>query len=131
VKCWSHCRSAALAVVGGSVAWNGVLVAASPGLMRRTYGLDVGDDPDLVLLLRHRAVLLALSGLLLAVSAGRPALRATAIPAAAVGMASFVGFSVTSEVNTQQRKVALADTVLLLLLAAGALPDRLLSRGEL
>lgn len=111
-------------VVGAAVAWNGVLVAASPGLMRRTYGVAVDDDPDLVLLLRHRAVLLAVSGILLAASAGRPQLRVPTTAAAAAGMASFVAFSLTGDVNGHQREVAAADVGLLVLLAATSLPAR-------
>lgn len=127
---WSRCRPVALMVVGGAVAWNGMLVAARPRLMRRTYGVAVDNDPDLVMLLRHRAVLLAVSGMLLAASAGRPELRVAATAAAAMGMASFVAFSAAMDVNEQQRQVAGADVILLVLLAAAAIPARSASRDE-
>jgi len=98
--------------------------------MRRTYGVAVDDDPDLVMPLRHRAVLLAVSGMLLAASAGRPELRVAATAAAAMGMASFVAFSAAMDVNEQQRQVPGADVILLVLLAAAAIPARSASRDE-
>lgn len=42
---------------------------------------------------------------------------------AAVGMAAFVLFALTAEVNDAQRRVALADVLLLGLAVATAMPD--------
>lgn len=127
---WTHCKPVALILVGGAVAWNGIGVAARPGLTRRTYGVAVDDDPDLMVLLRHRAVLLAVSGMLLAVSAVRPELRVAATAAAATGMASFVAFSAAMDVNSQQRQVASVDVILLVLLAAASIPARSATRDQ-
>jgi len=127
---WSRCRPIALdgRRRGGRLERDAG--GCPPGLMRRTYGVAVDDDPDLVMPLRHRAVLLAVSGMLLAASAGRPELRVAATAAAAMGMASFVAFSAAMDVNEQQRQVPGADVILLVLLAAAAIPARSASRDE-
>jgi hypothetical protein len=110
--------------VGSAVAFNGVVVAVAPARIPDTYGV-AAEGPDLVVLLRHRAVLLAVVGLALAVSGFRRELRVLAVPAAGAGMGAFALFAAGAEVNGHQRGVAVLDGVLLALLAlAVALPDR-------
>lgn len=65
----------------------GVLGAAQ---LERLYGLPF-DQPDLLILMRHRAVLFGLLGLLLVAAAFRPALQPLAI---AAGLASACAFLV-------------------------------------
>jgi hypothetical protein len=65
----------------------GVLGAAQ---LERLYGLPF-DQPDLLILMRHRAVLFGLLGLLLVAAAVRPALQPLAI---AAGLASACAFLV-------------------------------------
>ncbi|MFI0803259.1 hypothetical protein SAMN04489729_7855 [Amycolatopsis lurida] len=94
--------------------------AVSPGAMRSAYGVEVGSA-DLEVLLRHRAVLLALAGAFVIVSAFRPALRRAAIAGGAVSMGSFLLLALTTTpVNEQVLRVAQVDAAALLLLAVGA-----------
>ncbi|MFH5228999.1 hypothetical protein [Antrihabitans spumae] len=110
-----------LVVVGVVNAAPGV-VAFSVARTRVAYGVDV-DDPVLTVLLRHRAVLLAIVGIGLIVSAFVTSMRVPAIVAAAVSMASYVAIAgSTKGVNQQLRRVLRADIVALVGLgAAGAL----------
>lgn len=98
--------------IGLAIGFNGVSVALSPSGIRETYGVVV-QGPDLGCLLRHRAVLLSLDGLLLTVSSFRPELRAAAATVCGTSMATFVLFALTSDTNAQQRRVAMQDLGLL------------------
>ena len=75
------------------------------------YAVELGST-DLVVLMRHRAVMLGLIGGLMIVAAFRPALRLTA---AIVGLLSMLAFVVLAHlpdaVNSQIHRVALADLV--------------------
>ena len=96
----------------------GVLGAPQLG---RLYGIAV-DDPNLAILLQHRAVLFGLLGVLLIAAAFRPELRAIALIA---GLASTVSFLVIAwgvgGYNPQIARFLAADiaAVALLLAAAG------------
>lgn len=85
------------------------------------YGVQVAD-PNLELLLRHRAVLFALLGLLLCTAAFRPTLRA---PALLAGLASIVSFlalaAMGGSLNPQLTRVFAVDVAALVVLGAGAL----------
>lgn len=91
------------------------------GRLTRLYGVAV-DDPNLGILLQHRAVLFGLLGALLVAAAFRPELRAVALIA---GLASTVSFLVIAwgvgGYNAQIARVVAADivAVVLLLVAAG------------
>jgi hypothetical protein len=94
-----------------------------PERLSALYGLDVAE-PNVEILLRHRAVLFGLFGLFFLVAAFRPQLQAGAI---VVGFASVVPFLVLAWTvggyNAQVRRVVVADEVALacLVVAAGAL----------
>ncbi len=123
----SRCKRVLFVGVGVAIAFNGVVVVVAPGRIGSTYGLpdDGTNDGDVAVLLRHRAVMLALIGAGLAVSAFRREVRIVAVPAAAVSMATFAGFAFAGDVNAVQRRVAVADVVLLVVLAiAAASPER-------
>ncbi len=127
MRWYSRCKQVLFVGTGVAIAFNGVVVAVAPGRMGSTYGLpdDGTVDGDVAVLLRHRAVMLALIGVLLAVSAFRREVRFLAVPAAAVSMATFAGFAFAGDVNDVQRRVAVADVVLLVVLAAAAAaPER-------
>jgi hypothetical protein len=96
----------------------GVLGAAQ---LERLYGLPFGQ-PDLLILMRHRALLFGLLGGLLVAAAFRPALQPLAI---AAGLASACAFLVlawsTGGYGDAVARVVWADVVAIgcLLLAAG------------
>jgi hypothetical protein len=124
VKWLPRCKGVILVGVGVGVAFNGVVGAVAPGRLGASYGIEV-RDPDVAVLLRHRAVLLALIGSGLVASAFRLELRSAAIPGAALSMAAYALFVLEADVNARQHRIAVADLVLLVLLAAaGATPEQ-------
>jgi len=89
--------------------------------LTRLYGV-AADDPNVAILLQHRAVLFGLLGVLLIAAAFRPDLRAVALIAGLVSTMSFlvIVWSVGGY-NAQVARVVAADllAVVLLLMAAG------------
>lgn len=96
-------------------------VTGAPAL-RRLYGLEV-TEPGLVLLLRHRAVLLAMVGLALFAGLAVPEWRAPVIAFALISKLSFLGLiAVTGSTTPLISRVAKVDAVTsALLVAAGVL----------
>lgn len=85
------------------------------------YGVQL-DDPNLAILMRHRAVLFGLLGVLLALAAFRPALQLAALVAGGVSVLSFLALAwATGGYNAQLARVVSADIVAALCLAVGAL----------
>jgi len=98
------------------------------------YGLPF-DEPNLTLLMRHRAVLFGLVGILLIVAAFRPHLRVPAFAVGLVSVVSFLGLAATGgPYNTAIQRVVTADWVALVCLAVGiwgyALERRRASRNQ-
>lgn len=84
------------------------------------YGLPM-DEPNLLILMRHGAVLFGLLGVLLVAAAFAPGLRTTALVADFVSVLSFL--SLAGSVGGYSRQVArivAADRVALLCLVVGA-----------
>ena len=112
----------ALLAVAGLVhllpAWG----VAGPAQLQMLYGTAT-DDPALLLLLRHRAVLFGLLGVYLLVAALRRAWQAAAIAAGLVSVVSFLWlYGFAGGYGEALRRVALADiAALACLLAAAAL----------
>ncbi len=76
------------------------------------YGVAT-DDPNLLILLRHRAVLFGLLGGFVLASAFVPAWRTAAILAVGVSMLSFVALALAQGgFNPALRKVVMIDIVL-------------------
>ena len=75
------------------------------------YGVQL-DDPNLVILMRHRAVLFGLLGVFLVVAAFRPALQPMAFVAGAASVLSFLylAWSVGGY-NAQIGRVVTADVI--------------------
>ena len=85
------------------------------------YGLRF-DDPNLLILMQHRAVLFGLLGMFLLIAAFRPELQAAAILAGLISAGSFIVFALTGGgYNADIHRVVIADIVAIAcLVAAGA-----------
>ncbi|HQV49808.1 MAG TPA: hypothetical protein PLF10_11055 [Dokdonella sp.] len=93
------------------------------------YGITL-DDPNLMILMRHRAVLFGLLGGFLAVAAWRPRLQAMALAAGYISVFSFLGLAwLIGESNAQMERVVMADQVAAVCLLI-ALPVFLISRRK-
>jgi hypothetical protein len=77
------------------------------------YGLTF-DEPNLALLMRHRAVLFGLIGAFLLFAAFKPSLHTPALVAAAVSVLSFLWLAwQAGGINAQVQRVVMADIVAL------------------
>jgi hypothetical protein len=77
------------------------------------YGLSF-DEPNLALLMRHRAVLFGSLGAFLLYAAFRPALHTMALVGAAVSVLSFLWLAwQVGDINAQVQRVVIADIVAL------------------
>jgi hypothetical protein len=83
---------AVLLLLAGVVNGLPVVGLAGAAALRRLYGVEVAD-PDLLVLMRHRAVLLGLLGAALVVAAVVPQWRLPAAVAGLVSMVAFVGLA--------------------------------------
>jgi hypothetical protein len=84
------------------------------------YGLDL-SEPNLSILMRHRAVLFGLLGSFLVYAAFKPSLQPLAFVAAFVSVVSFLLLAWSSGgYNTQVGRVVTADLVALVVLVIGA-----------
>ncbi len=82
------------------------------------YGLAI-EDPDLLILMRHRAVLLGIVGALMGAAAFLPSLRIAASLSALASMVSYLVIVVGAEgVGPEVGRVAAVDAVACVLLAA-------------
>ena len=89
--------------------------------LRKLYGLSFAE-PDLAILMRHRAVLFGLLGAFLVYAAFRPAMQPVALIAGFVSVVSFLWLAwSTSGYNAEISRVVAADLVTLacLVVAAG------------
>ena len=84
------------------------------------YGLDF-SDPNLAILMRHRAVLFGLLGVLLIYAAFRPSQQPVAFVAGLISAAAFLGLAwATGGYNSLMARIVAADVVALVCLAIGA-----------
>ena len=84
------------------------------------YGVDF-SDPNLAILMRHRAVLFGLLGVFLIYAAFRPGQQPVAFVAGLISAAAFLGLAWATEgYNSLMAKVVAADVVALVCLATGA-----------
>ena len=92
--------------------------------LQALYGV-VLDAPNLVILMRHRAVLFGIVGSLLVASAFHRPLRPIAFAAGLVSMLSFVFIVwLVGDHNAELGRVVVIDLVALIALLAAALLDR-------
>ena len=95
----------------------GVVSAAR---LESLYGV-VFDDPDILILMRHRAVLFGIVGGLLVASAIHSPLRPLAFIVGLVSMGSFIGLAwLGGDPNAELRRIVLVDAVALLALVGAA-----------
>ncbi|GAB3736790.1 hypothetical protein GCM10028794_17830 [Silanimonas algicola] len=86
----------------------------------RLYGIPV-ENPDLALLLRHRAVLFGLLGVGMIASVAWPAWRPAAYVAAFVSVLSFLALAaLENPAQPAIQRVVIADVIALVLLVIGA-----------
>lgn len=82
------------------------------------YGVSVGE-PNLEILMRHRAVLFGLLGLFLVYAAFQPALQSLAIVAGLVSVVSFIAIAwAVGGYNESVHKVVIVDLAAVVALAA-------------
>lgn len=92
----------------------------APAALTRLYGI-APDDTTLLVMLRHRAALLALVGVLCLWAAFAPSVRPAALAAAAINIVSFLGFYAAYGSSTGAlRAIALVDLVAIAPLAVAA-----------
>ena len=92
------------------------------------YGLRF-DEPNLAILMRHRAVLFGLTGSFLVYSAFRPALQALALAGGIISVVSFLWLAAaTANYNAQIGRVFLVDVVVLVCLVVGAMAHVYMAR---
>jgi hypothetical protein len=90
-----------------------------PPRLYALYGLDF-TDPNLAILMRHRAVLFGLLGVFVVSAAFRRPLQAIALVAAAISVVSFLALAwSTGGYNALVAKVVVADQVALAALVIG------------
>ena len=121
--------AAALAVVGAIhlLPLAGVLGASQVGAL---YGVDA-SDPDLAILLRHRAVLFGLLGSFFILAAFKPAWRTLAFIAGFASVLSFLVLAaLTGGYNAAIARVVQADAVALGCLVIGVIAHLLPARAR-
>lgn len=98
------------------------------GRLEDLYGIPL-DDPNLVLLMRHRAVLFGLLGGFVLLAAFRPVLRPAALVAGAVSVVSFLVLALSlDDANDAIARVITADWIALACLAGATLIEVLARR---
>jgi hypothetical protein len=104
-------------VIAGIVNLLPTIGVAGASWLRSLYGFEIAN-PDLEILLRHRAVLFGLVGLLLLAAALRPGLRNVAVLVAGASMASFIVIAfMVGGYGPAITKIVIADIIGLLALA--------------
>ena len=105
----------------------GVLGATNLG---RLYGIKV-SDPNMAILLQHRALLFGILGVLMLAAIPFPFLRITALLVGLVSATSFIVVALwVGDYGAEIKRVVIADLIAGVLLAAG-LVSEIFCRGEL
>jgi hypothetical protein len=100
-----------------------VMGVLSADRLAALYGVRI-EEPNLLILMRQRAVLFGIVGLLLVAAALRPSLRAAALLAGLASMLSFVALALAAgDYSPQLRRIVVVDVIasLGLLVVAGVL----------
>ena len=89
------------------------------GTLARLYGIEV-NDPNMAILLQHRALLFGVLGVLMLIAVALPWLRVTVLAVALFSAASFIVVAmVIGGYNSAIGRVVIADVVASVLLAFG------------
>ena len=105
-----HLTTAILLIVG-LINFYPVVGVISVERLGNLYGIDF-EHPDLVILMRHRAVLFGLLGALIVTAAFKPSLQLLACVAGLVSMTAFVALAYAAgDYGEALRKVVAADIV--------------------
>lgn len=100
-----------------------------PARLAALYGIAF-DEPNLQILMRHRAVLFGLLGAFLLLAAFQPSLQLIALVAGFVSVVSFLWLAWSvGGYNAQVGRVFIADIVALVCLVVGAVAYAALPRG--
>ena len=111
---------AILLVVAGVIHLLPVAGVIGPEKLAALYGIAI-DNPNLAILMRHRAVLFGLLGAFLCWAAWRPDLQPIALGAGAVSAGSFLWLAwKTGGYNALLERVVVADIVAMACLALAA-----------
>jgi len=101
----------ALLLVAGVINTIPVIGVISPARLEALYGVPM-DDPNLAILMRHRALLFGVLGGFLIAAAFLPALQVGALIAGLVSMVGFLAIALlTGGYSALLRKVVIADIV--------------------
>ena len=93
--------------------------------LQALYGVTL-EDPNLIILMRHRAALFGVVGVLLVAAAFHAPLRPIAIAAGLFSMLSFVAVAwLVGDYNAELRRIILVDLVASVLLVGAGLTARL------
>ena len=93
-----------------------VIGVLGPDALLKGYGIQV-DDPGLLLLLRHRALMFAIVGVPLLIAVFQPAWRVPAISAALFSVVGFVVLATSGDtLSAQLTRVARIDWAVLIVL---------------
>ncbi len=123
-----HLRTV-LVLVAAAINLAPVLGVLAPDRMGPFYGVDL-EDPNLQILMRHRAVLFGIVGGLLAAAAFHPPLRALGFVVGFTSMVSFLFIAwAVGGYNAEMQRVILADIVGIAALAGAVLVHALWLRG--
>ncbi len=88
-----------------------IIGVLSADALTNLYGVTILDN-DLLILMRHRAVMLGIIGVFMVIAAFRPNLQATAIIIGLTSMMAFVGLTLgAGDIGDSVNKVMLADVV--------------------
>ena len=101
-----------------------VIGVASAARLNNLYGITIAN-PNVEILLRHRAVLFGIVGLLLLLAAFKPSLRLVAVSFGLLSMLSFVFVAVVvASYSPEIGRVLVIDVAASVILAVGAVASR-------
>jgi hypothetical protein len=115
-----HHVSSAMLVIAGVIHLLPLSGVLGSQRLAALYGLSF-NEPNLAILMRHRAVLFGLLGAFLILAAFRPALQAEAFIAGFTSVISFMGIAQSvGQYNVQVARVVKVDIIALVCLVIGA-----------